>query len=184
MNLRAKLGAGAAALAFAAVGVTVAIEGPARIKGVAPKYAACDGVNKARPGWTACLGLEKPGLDDAQLYYAGYWLAMGGSYQEALGYLRQARDPDARILTYTGFATRKLGDIEGALPFYKRALAMNPDYTVARSYMGEAFLDLGEPEKAREQLAEVEKRCGTACVEYANLARAIARYDSGAARKG
>lgn len=183
MKLGIRLGAGAAALAFAALAVTLAI-GPAAIKGVAPRLAGCDGVDKARAGWTACLGPEKPDLDDAQLFYAGYWLARGGSYEEALGYLRLARNPDARILTYTGFATRKLGDTAGALPYYTRALALDPDYAVARAYLGEAFLDLGEPAKAKEQLAEVEKRRGAACAEYAELARAIERYEASGAPKG
>ena len=82
---------------------------------------------------------------------------------------------DERILTYIGFATRKLGDHDTAMGFYARALAMNPNYTVARAYLGEAFLDKGETAKAREQLAEIATRCGTTCVEYRELEAEFAK---------
>ena len=51
-----------------------------------------------------------------------------------------AQNTDERILTYIGFATRKLGRTDEAMGFYNRALTMNPNYSVARAYMGEGFL--------------------------------------------
>lgn len=155
----------------------------AAAKDIGPRSALCDSLDKAAPGWRACLGTANA-LDDAQLFYAGYWLARGGAYEEALRYLRLARHPDERILTYTGFATRKLGDTDGALAFYRQALAINPDYTVAHAYLGEAFLGLGQPAKAKEQLREVERRCGVACAEYAELAAEIGRYEREGTDKG
>lgn len=171
--------AGGAWFATAFGGAVFAVNGasPATAKDIGPISAACDSLDKADPAWAACLGPTKSELDDAQLFYAGYWLARRGAYEEALSYLKLARHPDERILTYTGFATRKLGDAARALDFYWRALDINPDYTIARAYLGEAFLGLGEPQKAKEQLAEVEKRCGSTCAEYAELANEIARYE-------
>ncbi len=167
----------AASLAFA-------MAPPCASKDIGPRSAACDGMERKSQGWIACLGTASRDLDDAQLFYAGYWLARGGAYQEALTYLRLARKPDERILTYTGFATRKLGDAAGALDYYRQALDINPDYTVAHAYLGEAYLALGDPSKARDQLAEVEKRCGSACVEYAELAAEITRYESRGGSQG
>lgn len=184
MTLGIRIGAGAAAALAAVLGVTLAIQGPGAIKGVAPVNAACDGVDKSRPVWTACLGAARQDLDDARLFYAGYWLARSGAYREALGYLRLARQPDERILTYKGFATRKLGDVTGALAFYEQALALNPGYTVAHAYLGEAYLSLGKVAEAKTQLREVEKRCGARCVEYAELAAGIARYEREERRGG
>lgn len=163
----------AVAAALTAASAPESLVSQALAKGVPPVNAACDGAAKSDPGWTACLGLRGAALDDAELFYAGYWLARSGRYEEALRYLEAAKTPDERIFTYRGFATRKLGHTAAALPFYEKALALNPDYTVARSYLGEAFLALGEPQKAYEQLEEIRKRCGTACAEYADLAAAI-----------
>ena len=102
-----------------------------------------------------------------------------GRYAEALGYLTLADKRDERVLTYIGFATRKLGNVDGALPFYGAALEKNPNYSVARAYLGEAWLSKGEPAKAETELAEIERRCGTTCAEYADLAGHIAAYEAG-----
>ncbi len=86
----------------------------------------------------------------------------------------RATKNDPRILRITGFATRKLGDVDGAMPYYQRALGINPNDTLTREYMGEAFLTKGDMTSANAQLGEIEKRCGTACEDYAKLAEAIA----------
>jgi tetratricopeptide (TPR) repeat protein len=168
----------AAALASCFMGTLVAA-GVADGKDIGPRNAECDKAPHGSTAWHACVGRAATQENDAELFYAGYWLAKRGEYEAALSYLRQAKSPDARTLTYIGFATRKLGDTEAALGYYARALAMSPDYTVARAYLGEAFLTRGEPAKAKAELAEIEKRCGTACVEYAELAADIARYEAG-----
>jgi predicted Zn-dependent protease len=74
--------------------------------------------------------------------------------------------------------------VEAALPMYAKALALNPNYSVARAYLGEAFLTKGQPEKAKAELAEIARRCGTTCAEYADLSGHIAHYEAGEARKG
>jgi predicted Zn-dependent protease len=116
-------------------------------------------------------------LSDDQIYQVGYWLAHEGKFAEALSELQKAENKnDPRILNYIGYSTRKLGRVDEALTFYRRALAANPDYTVARAYMGEAFLEQGKPELAREQLGEIEKRCGCACVEFTELSGQIESF--------
>jgi len=127
----------------------------------------------------ACKQYRDEVHDDA-VYATAYWLAKSGKYADALSVLKQARNAsDPRILNYTGFATRKLGDVDAALGYYTRALELNPNYTVARAYMGEAFLQKGDVARAKEQLSEIERRCGVACSEHAELAGEIAKFEAG-----
>jgi tetratricopeptide (TPR) repeat protein len=118
-------------------------------------------------------------VNDDELYYAGYWLARTGKYAEALTYLQRAKNQDdPRILNYTGYVTRKLGNVDAAMGFYAKALTINPDYVVAREYLGEAFLQKGDAAKAKEQLAEIAKRCGTTCSPYTELSSEIQKFEA------
>lgn len=146
-------------------------------KDVGPSSALCDGLRKDTAEWMACAGATQAAMPDKELFYAGYWLAKTGKYAEALGYLNRVTVKDEKVLTYIGFATRKLGDVNAALPFYTKALAANPEYAVARAYLGEAYLTLGQREKAAAELGEIERRCGATCAAYADLASHIAAYD-------
>ena len=58
----------------------------------------------------------------------------------------------------------------------QEALRQDPNYTQVREYMGEAYLQQGNVEAAREQLSEIERRCGKGCREYTLLAEQIATY--------
>ena len=169
---------GAASAVALALSVPALAETGRVSKDVGPSSAACDSMEKGTPGWTSCVGAAKAGMPDTELFYAGYWLAKSGQYQQALDYLVKAEHKDERILTYMGFATRKLGDVEAALPLYVKALSLNPNYSVARAYMGEAFLTKGEPDRAQAELKEIEQRCGVSCPEYVDLKGHIADYES------
>jgi tetratricopeptide (TPR) repeat protein len=119
-------------------------------------------------------------LSDDEIYNAAYWMARKGQYREALVLLARAKNhDDPRVLNATGFATRKLGDVDGALPYYVRALEINPNYAVAREYLGEAFLAKGDLRNARAQLGEIERRCGKTCAPYAELSKEITSYEVG-----
>jgi tetratricopeptide (TPR) repeat protein len=154
-----------------------ALAGPVTLAKDPGPSGACDTHAKGSTAWTACVSQAKAGTSSADLFYAGYWLARTGKYQEALGYLTLADPADARVVTYIGFATRKLGDVDAALPLYRRALQLNPDYSVARAYMGEAFLQKNEPDRAKAELAEIATRCGTSCAEYIDLAGHIRAFE-------
>ncbi len=151
-------------------------------KDTGPASAACDQHDKNSAAWTACVGAASARMADEELFYAGYWLAKSGEYEKALGYLTLARKKDERVLTYIGYATRKLGHVEEALPLYRQALAVNPNYVVARAYMGEAFLTKGEPDMARAELDEIAQRCGTACPAYVDLKGHIGDYEAARAK--
>jgi tetratricopeptide (TPR) repeat protein len=146
-------------------------------KDVGPAQAGCDASPKGSAAWQACVGAARAEMSDDELFYAGYWLAKSGRFSEALTYLNLARSKDARVLTYIGFATRKQGDVEKALPLYAAALAKDPNFVVARAYLGEAYLTKRDPARAKAELAEIASRCGTACPAYTDLARHIAVYE-------
>jgi len=125
-----------------------------------------------------CVKVKKSsGLSDDNLYEVARDFAYNGRYQDAISVLKLAANQnDPRILNYLGYSTRKLGDVQRGLSYYTAALEADPDYTLVREYMGEAFLQLGEVDKAREQLSEIEKRCGKDCREYALLDEQINSY--------
>jgi tetratricopeptide (TPR) repeat protein len=55
-----------------------------------------------------------------------------------------------------GFTSRKLNDYPGALAAYDHCLRIKPDFAPAREYLGEAYVEMGQPKKAREQLVWLE----------------------------
>lgn len=118
--------------------------------------------------------MKKSGLSDDNLYEAAKDLAYNQRYDEAIHVLKLAQNQnDPRILNYLGYATRKSGDVLGGLAYYQAALKIDPNYNLVREYLGEAYLQLGMTDKAKEQLAELEQRCGVDCREYAMLAERI-----------
>lgn len=142
-------------------------------KGEPAPQPKCDRLKKGSAEWKRCTGTSLHEMSDEQLFYAGYWLARTGQFTEALSYLERAKVQDARVLTYIGFATRKLGRTDAAMGFYARALTLDANYTVARAYLGEAFIAQGKVSAAKTELGEIAQRCGTGCVEYAELASAL-----------
>ncbi|HEY5818873.1 MAG TPA: tetratricopeptide repeat protein [Mesorhizobium sp.] len=118
--------------------------------------------------------------DDDSIFENGRALAYAGRYDEAIDVLTMAKDKtDPRILNFLGYAHRKSGRVEVGLGYYQEALRNNPDYTLVREYLGEAHLQLGDVASAREQLSEIEKRCGKGCAEYAELAKQIDAFVKG-----
>jgi Flp pilus assembly protein TadD len=84
------------------------------------------------------------------------------------------RDPsNADIQTYTGYAHARLGQLGPAMGHYQRALMLSPRHRGARTHLGELFLMLDEPLKAREQLAALKEICLITCDEIAYLETAI-----------
>lgn len=124
-----------------------------------------------------CVAPQRGQIDDDSIYEAGRDLAMHGRYDEAINVLSLAADKqDPRILNYLGYSHRKAGRITVGLGYYQEALQINPDYTLVREYLGEAYLMLGDVASAQDQLGEIEKRCGKGCEEYALLSDQIAKF--------
>ncbi len=125
------------------------------------------------------------GASDDAVINGAYWLAHAGKYGEALALLATVESKEnPRALNAMGFATRKLGNVDGALPYYARALALEPNYVQAREYLGEAFLAKGDLASARDQLGEIERRAGTGSISFANLKREIGAFETQHADRG
>jgi tetratricopeptide (TPR) repeat protein len=58
-----------------------------------------------------------------------------------------------------GFAHRKLGDYDRALEFYDKALDLNPHNRGALEYLGEAYLEMGQPARAEAILGRLSEEC-------------------------
>ncbi|MGH6826945.1 tetratricopeptide repeat protein [Methyloceanibacter sp.] len=128
-------------------------------------------------GVDACLDGNSASLSDDDLYVAGRELGQEGHYAEALKlFFRVKNREQARVLNSIGYSTRKLGDVDKGIDYYHQALAIDPNFTKARQYLGEAYLLKGDVAKAKEQLMEIADRCGGPCNDYELLVKAIATY--------
>ncbi len=116
---------------------------------------------------------EAQTLNLDSIYSYGRSLAHAGRYEDAIRVLKLVHDDsDPRVLNYLGYSNRKLGNMDKALSYYHAAVASNPDFSLVREYLGEAYIQLGLLEKAREQLTQIERICGNkTCREYALLTK-------------
>lgn len=121
-----------------------------------------------------CVNASSSSLTDDDRFRAVRELAWAGRPDEALVVLDAMTEGETdRVLTYMGFATRKAGQVEAGRAYYEQALALNPDNILARSYMGQMMVELGEFDAAAEQLAEIRARGGAGTWAEASLAQAL-----------
>ena len=99
-----------------------------------------------------------------------------GKYEQAIVSLERAKasfgaHPD--ILTYLGFANRKLGRYDIAVSYYRQALAAAPQHKGATEYYGELMVERGDFAGAKAMLAKLDKWCTFGCAEADELRRWI-----------
>lgn len=122
----------------------------------------------------ACVNPQSGSLSDDALYHAARELAYAGQYAETLDVLAAMSDQnDDRVLTYLGFVHRQMGDVDLGNAYYRQAIAQNPDNLLARSYMGQGFVAIGDLVAARAELLEIQARGGTGTWPEASLRSAI-----------
>lgn len=92
----------------------------------------------------------------------------------ALGDSARAFGPHPDILTYLGFANRKLGRYAVAEGYYRQALAAAPDHLGATEYYGELMVERGDLAGARRMLVKLENACRFGCAQADELRRWIA----------
>lgn len=95
-------------------------------------------------------------------------------YDAAITALQRARaafgaHPD--VLTYLGFANRKLGRYDVAVRYYHEALASAPNHKGATEYYGELLVERGNLVAARRMLAKLDNLCTFGCAEADELRR-------------
>lgn len=115
--------------------------------------------------------------DGDAAYLQAFGLINEGHYEDALWSLRDAATalgPHPDVLTYQGFANRKLHNYDVAVSYYSAALALAPDHRGANEYLGEYYVETGQMGLAKQQLVKLEGICKFGCEEAEELGRWIA----------
>jgi len=150
----------------------------------APALAAGGGASGDTPKCKDGMVYDKPkgicvkadsGLDDKYLIDQGRAVALAGQYENALTILAAVNDKtDPILLTYLGYANRKLGRVDAGIAYYHQALAIDPGNLNTREYLGEGYVAAGRTDLAVAELNKLEALCGTGCDQYEQLELAIA----------
>lgn len=88
--------------------------------------------------------------------------------------------PHPDVLTYLGFANRKLHRYDAARQWYEMALKVAPDHRGALEYYGELKLEMGDAAGARAHLARLDILCAFGCQQADELRRWIVEADKSA----
>ena len=159
--------------------------------GTCPQAAALDAalsaVNAAMAGASPqALGPSHRLLPLASIdatYVQAVALINEGRYEPAIALLEDAlwsAGPHPDLLTYLGFANRKLGRIDTARRWYGQALAVAPNHRGALEYYGELKLLQGDRAGALNHLARLERICGYGCVQADELRAQISGAEQSA----
>jgi len=65
---------------------------------------------------------------------------------------------------------------------YNEALRIDPKHRGAHEYLGEAYLQTGNLERAKQELGALDELCFLPCKEYSTLKQAIADFEAKQAR--
>jgi tetratricopeptide (TPR) repeat protein len=143
---------------------------------------AIEKVEAALAAGKTALGPVKPDIHLAQAmsadatYVQAVALINEKRYVEAIAELDKAlwaAGPHPDILTYLGFANRKLRKFDTAESYYQAALTIAPQHRGAIEYYGELKLEQGNVSGAKAHLAKLETLCGFGCHEADELRRWI-----------
>ncbi|HYD89353.1 MAG TPA: tetratricopeptide repeat protein [Vitreimonas sp.] len=129
----------------------------------------------------AVTGWIFPNVEEGRAAYAeAVGLINAERFPEALDALARTQaaiGPSADVLNYMGFASRKLGRLDEALGYYREALRLDPAHLGATEYLGELYIQMGELDRARTQLARLDDLCTYGCAQREELARWIERAE-------
>ena len=121
-----------------------------------------------------CLPPEESTNEDSARLNDVRELAYEGYLQAALEVLETMENQnDTMTLTYYGFVYRSQGDVDRGMAYYQAALAVDPDNILARSYMGQGYVSIGEVELAKAELTEIRARGGRSTWAEFSLDQAI-----------
>lgn len=121
-----------------------------------------------------CVDPKNSSLDRDDLYETVRQLAYAGRYLDAQGVLEAMEADDPGRLTYMGFTHRKLGNMDLAMVYYEKAIAADPANILARSYMGQGFVEDGNVSLAMAQLQQIRAHGGSGTWAETSLRNAIA----------
>jgi len=133
--------------------------------------AALNGVPTASAVPPGALLFASSGFGDSE-YLAAVAMINDRNYAQAIETLQSAQrafgaHPD--ILTYLGFANRKLGRFDIAESYYRAALAAAPAHRGATEYFGELMVERRDIAGARRMLVKLDAQCRFGCTEAEEL---------------
>ena len=126
------------------------------------------GGDGAQESYFAPRGQQHAGLG----YFKSVSLINQARYQDAideLHVLAAVHGPHPDVMNYLGYSHRKLGLFTQAEHYYSVALAVDPQHRGANEYLGELYVETGQMEKAKIQLAKLERICTFGCIEENEL---------------
>jgi cytochrome c-type biogenesis protein CcmH/NrfG len=104
------------------------------------------------------------------------WAAAQAAMQDGL----RASPGNADYHSLLAYSIRKGPNPDMSLVFqhYNEALRIDPKHKGAHEYLGEAYLQVGNLAKAKEELAQLDKICFFGCEEFSLLKKAIAEHEA------
>jgi tetratricopeptide (TPR) repeat protein len=120
--------------------------------------------------------LFDPGSQPQSTYLVAVQHIHAERFTKAIEELRQLTveiGPHPDVLTYLGYAHKRLGRFESARGYYEQALAIDGLHRGAHEYLGEMWIDLGRLDEANAHLAALDQACTFGCAEYEELKRAM-----------
>jgi predicted Zn-dependent protease len=109
------------------------------------------------------------------------WPAAAAAMKEAVA----AKPGSADYHNLYAYSLRKGGtqDMDQVFKHYNEALRLDPKHRGAHEYLGEAYLQVGNVAKAKDELAALDKLCFFGCSEYSELKAAISQHEARTAAK-
>jgi cytochrome c-type biogenesis protein CcmH/NrfG len=90
----------------------------------------------------------------------------------ALESYTRANPSNADGFNLLGYGLRNLKRYDESLVAYKQALKLEPSHRGAHEYIGVAYIQMGQLDKAKEHLDALDKICLFSCEEYRDLKKA------------
>ena len=110
---------------------------------------------------------------------AGYRALEAGQYETAIKIFQAALADDpsnAEVYNQLGYINRRLQNFAQAFTLYAKALELDPGHTAAHNYVGEAFLEVGDLDRAEHHLRQLDLLCLFGCDDFYELEQAVALY--------
>ena len=165
---------------------------PSPAVSAAPAVSTSPAVSASPAATKAAAVSASPAVAPASAQKAGEAYAKGKAFVAATEWANavvqleqadKAQPNNADTNNLLGFASRKLGKLDVSLAYYQKALAIDPKHLGAHEYLGELYLTMKNPVKAKVELASLSKLCGVKCEQFLDLKKAIAAYKPVAPKK-
>jgi tetratricopeptide (TPR) repeat protein len=97
------------------------------------------------------------------------------NYDAALARLQEivVTSPHPDVYSLMGYTSRKTGHRDQAMTYYRKALDADPSHRGALEYQGELFVEIGQIDNAKANLAKLDQLCSEGCEEEDDLKEAI-----------